>query len=91
MSLPKEIFLAAIREREIYKGITYTEQEKENLRLSGDNPLFQWALSDSKYGSTTLERGMFWQEVLVKNNYDLFFEKFPRNEEINLNGVKYVL
>lgn len=84
MILPKEIFLAAIKEREDYKKTYYSEHEKEKLRLGGARPLFNWALSDSKYGSTHIERSMFWQEVLTQNNFGLFFEKFPKIQTIQI-------
>lgn len=77
----------------------YEESEKQQLAngplvhyLQNNRiALFSYKRSDAKYGKNENERLNFWQNIICRENYEAFFNKFPKNNEINLNGVKYVL
>lgn len=52
---------------------------------------FAYSETDKKYGETRYKRESFWYEVLYRNNYNLFFEKFPNKQEIMIGEQKFVI
>ncbi len=56
--------------------------------VSSYNPIFR--KSDNIYGRTEDDRLKFWVNV-ISGDYELFFDKFPKFETIEINNQKYVI
>lgn len=52
---------------------------------------FSFSRSEEKYGKTEEDRVVFWWEVLVKREYQVFFNKFPKQTEYVVDGQKFIL
>lgn len=86
--IPDEIIIACYEEH-IKQFIP--SYELGYYLMANKIPIFSYKRSSEKYGKSEDERFKFWAYLFASEDYELFFKKFPRNEEINLNGVKYVL
>lgn len=88
-SIPKEI-LRAMAEESVAQGFLSPSMiercVEENLV-----PLFSYYNTNPKYGDTVLDKRFFWKNVLQGKRFDLFFEKFPKMQSVEQDGVKFII
>lgn len=54
-------------------------------------PGFRYWDTDKKYGETEAERTLFWSRVVIDHNYELFMEKFPETQKVEVNNEIFMI
>lgn len=79
---PKEV-IAKMLEEQVKQGNKEDVEVFERLRLASFPSGFEW--SDSVDGMN------FWQTTLIDKNFDLFFSKYPKQEDVHNPYPKVML
>lgn len=88
-SIPKEILRAMAEESVAQRKLPPSMIERcveENLV-----PLFSYHSTNPKYGDAVSDRVFFWSNVLHGKRFDLFFEKFPKMQSVEQDGIKFII
>jgi len=89
--LPEEIKEALIKEMEIQtKGLFSAHETMLDYDTGGE--LFQFGSTSSIYGESSTKRFGFWVDVLIRNEYDKFYEiQGEKVIEIEQQGQKFMI